>query len=105
MYPKLKIESGKLSIVGECVEVIPYEYGVQWKASEAGFNTGNLYKFQLEVNGDKGNITLSDEVLKTINSKPEFRELLVSELNFGTTLIDFSIIIKDVYKFWLEMAS
>lgn len=105
MYPKLKIESGKLSIVGECVEVIPYEYGVQWKASGPGFNTGNLYKFELEVNGDKGDITLSDEMLKTISSKPNFRELLISELHFGTTLIDFSIILKDVYKFWLEMPS
>ena len=49
MYPKLKIESGKLSITGECIEEIPYKYGVQWKANGAGFNTGNLYKFWLEI--------------------------------------------------------
>ena len=105
MYPKLKIESGKLNITGECIEEIPYSYGVQWNASGPGFTTGNLYKLKLNVNGDVGEITLSDEILKTINSKPDFRQLLIGELNFGTTLTDFTIIIKDVYKFWLEMPS
>lgn len=104
MYPKLKIESGKLSISGECIEEIPYKYGVQWKVSGPGFTTGNLYKFKLDVNGDVGEITISDRVLETLRDRPDFRDLLLSELNFGTNLTDFSIIIKDVYKFWLEMA-
>lgn len=103
MFPKLKIESGKISITGECIEEIPYQYGVQWKEHDSGFNTGNLYKFELEVNGDKGDITISDEVLKTLN-KREFQELLLSELHFNTNVMEFSIILKDWYKFWLEMS-
>ena len=103
MYPKLKIESGSLSINGECIEEIPYRHGVQWKANGPDFTNGNLYKFKLDVNGDIGNLIISDEILKTFTSNSEFRQLLISELNFQTSFTDFSIIIKDVYKFWLEM--
>lgn len=58
----------------------------------------------MNVNGDKGELIISDKILQGME-KQNFQELLLSEVNFGTNLTDFSIIIKDVYKFWLEMPS
>lgn len=105
MYPKLKIESGKLSISGECIKELPYEFGIQWEGKkEKTLWNGTNYKFKMNVNGDKGELIISDKILQGME-KQNFQELLLSEVNFGTNLTDFSIIIKDVYKFWLEMPS
>ena len=101
MFPKLQIESGSLKITGECIEKIPFEYGVKWKEQEK-FDVGNLYKFNLDVNGEKGVITLSDQVLNVL-SNSSFNELLISDLTFDTSLPEFRLILHDVYKNWIEI--
>ena len=103
MYPKLKIEVGTLNIHGVCIQEIPYSYGVQWQENGDGFQNGNHYKFKVNVNGEKGEITFSDEILNTLSNKT-FNELLIPQLNFSTGIQEFNIILKDVYQNWLEMS-
>lgn len=102
MFPKFKIQSGLIKITGECINVFPYEFGVQWDSQKSKtIGKGNNYKFVVDVNGEKGELFISDRVLQKLE-ETDFQELLLSDLNLNTTVTDFNIVLQDTYRDWLR---
>jgi len=55
----------------------------------------------MNVNGDKGNITLSDNLLKKLEHS-DFQEILISNLDLNTNLMDFNLVLNELYREWIE---
>lgn len=102
MFPKFKIQSGLINITGECVKKFPYEFGVFWgKEKDKTIGKGNQYKFQVDVNGDKGELFISDKILEKME-RSDFQEILLSDLTLQTTIMDFNIVLQETYKDWIS---
>jgi hypothetical protein len=100
MFPKFRIEAGMVNINGETIEEMPIYCGVQWKEEKDQSITakrGYYYRFKVNVNGEVGNLTISELVLKKLQ-EADFQEILLSELDMNTNLTEFRDALFETYR-------